>query len=215
MEAVEMVKGMFKLVVCVLRFLIESSRLCGSRLNIYNGGGDNQVQERKVRKSITIVILAFFILLGCATSGSQRSSDDLADFLVRYGEFLANMREPKLMIFGGRGHKVYLGCLSCDQIAPDSIFNKRGYYGRCPGLLMGDNLFCRGLLSNYGSKGLVSNTSACNSCASDPPIIVDEQGYYYGRFSITSICGHRDSVCAFGHFRDTAICEVVKWVCEQ
>jgi hypothetical protein len=36
--------------------------------------------------------------------------------------------------------------------------------------------------SEFGS--LYSATSACNQYASDPPVIVDEQGTYYGRLTM-------------------------------
>src|SRR5437867_1993196 len=71
----------------------------------------------------------------------------------------------KLMIFGGEGHKTYLGCLNCDPMAYDSIFNAVGPYGRCVGLFT-DNLFCRGPFKKFGSKGPFQARSACGSGAS-------------------------------------------------
>jgi hypothetical protein len=121
----------------------------------------------------------------------------------------------KIMIFGGRGHGTYLGCLSCPSSAPDSIFNAYGGYGRCASHA-DRNLFCRGAFAEFGSSGPFDDASACSSGASDPPVIVDEQGAYYGRFSVGEVFGHNDSVCsAFSHFNNRQGCETVKWVCQK
>ena len=105
----------------------------------------------------------------------------------------ANAADTKIMIFGGKGHDVYLGCLNCPESASDSIFNSSGKFGRCSGIY-DDNLFCRGIYKEYGGKGLYKDQSACGSNASDPPVIVDENGGYYGRLSLGGIYGHNDSV---------------------
>lgn len=83
----------------------------------------------------------------------------------------------KIMIFGGDGHDVYLGCLSCSRYDSDSVFNKYGTFGSrySPNSILNP-------YSEFGSK--YSNTSACNPYASDPPVIVDDQGNYYGRLTM-------------------------------
>ena len=68
----------------------------------------------------------------------------------------------KLMIFGGSDHKTYLGCLNCDQIARDSIYNRSGAFGACGGVLR-DNLYCRSILSDFGSHSITSSLSACST----------------------------------------------------
>src|SRR5215475_10262861 len=35
----------------------------------------------------------------------------------------------KIMLFGGEDHKVYLGCLSCNEYASDSVLNRYGDHG--------------------------------------------------------------------------------------
>jgi hypothetical protein len=121
----------------------------------------------------------------------------------------------KIMIFGGRSHGTYLGCLSCPSSAPDSIFNAYGGYGRCASHA-DRNLFCRGAFAEFGSSGPFDDASACSSGASDPPVILDEQGTYYGRFSVGEVFGHNDSVCsAFSHFNNRQGCDTVKWVCQK
>jgi len=83
----------------------------------------------------------------------------------------------KIMLFGGRLHDVYLGCLNCDQSALDSIFNEYGSYGRCPGPFS-DNLYCHGPFKEFGGTGPFHDHSACASSPSDPPVIVDNEGNY-------------------------------------
>jgi hypothetical protein len=121
----------------------------------------------------------------------------------------------KIMIFGGRGHHTYLGCLSCPASAPDSILNEHGKYGDCQSAFA-DNLFCRGPFKEFGSSGPFHDQSACANGASDPPVIVDGDGNYYGRFSVGGPFGHRDAVCgALGKFKNQGTCETVEWVCQH
>jgi hypothetical protein len=127
----------------------------------------------------------------------------------------AALSGPKIMLFGGGNHKTYLGCLSCPEDAQDSIFNERGQFGHCAGPFS-DNLFCRGPFKEFGSTGPFQDLSACATSASNPPVIVDEKGSYYGRFSVGGLFGHDDSACAtIGRFKSNSVCEIVKWVCEQ
>lgn len=81
------------------------------------------------------------------------------------------------MIFGGEGHKTYLGCLSCSQYATDSVFNEYGSYGSRYSATSLLNAY-----SEFGSK--YSTYSACNPYAADPPVIVDGAGNFYGRLTV-------------------------------
>lgn len=165
----------------------------------------------------TILLFGFALLLfGCPASTVIREDPSKRGTHYTYrDETPGSLQKPKLMIFGGEGHAVYLGCLNCDSTRPDSIFNVSGRYGRCLGV-SGDNLYCRGFISKFGNKRLFSDMSACSPRATDPPVIVDNDGNYYGRFSISRSLGHSDSVCsAFSPTKNIAICEIVEWVCEQ
>jgi hypothetical protein len=83
----------------------------------------------------------------------------------------------KLMIFGGMDHRTYLGCLNCSQYAPDSVLNQYGLHGSQYAV---DSIFNR-----YGAFGSpYSNSSACNPYASDPPVVVDGSGRFYGRLTV-------------------------------
>jgi hypothetical protein len=85
----------------------------------------------------------------------------------------------KIMIFGGEGHKTYLGCLNCSEYATDSVTNSYGTHGSSYG---SESIFNH--YSEYGSA--YSSYGACNSYASDPPVIVDESGTYYGRLTLNT-----------------------------
>ena len=83
----------------------------------------------------------------------------------------------KLMIFGGENHKTYLGCLNCSEYEPDSVKNKFGENGSPYSSSSIWNHY-----SDYGSQ--YTSGGACNSYATDPPVIVDQNGKYYGRLSL-------------------------------
>ena len=83
----------------------------------------------------------------------------------------------KLMIFGGSDHKTYLGCLNCNKYAIDSILNTFGEYGS---QYSSSSIFNR--FGDFGSP--YSTYSACNSYATDPPVIVDSEGKFYGRLTV-------------------------------
>jgi len=82
-----------------------------------------------------------------------------------------------MMIFGGLGHKTYLGCLSCPEYSTDSVFNEFGSFGTAYGPQSIFNSY-----SEYGST--FSTYSPCNSYATDPPVVVDEEGTFYGRLTV-------------------------------
>ncbi len=85
----------------------------------------------------------------------------------------------KLMIFGGTNHAVYLGCLNCSEYATDSVKNEFGMHGST---FSQESIFNE--FGPYGSP--YSSTSACNPYASDPPVIVDQAGRYYGRLTLNA-----------------------------
>jgi len=122
--------------------------------------------------------------------------------------------QNKIMIFGGKDHNIYLGCLSCETYENDSIFNENGHYGSCQ-LFQKDSLFCKGPFDDFGSGGPFHDLSACGPNASNPPVIVDNLGYYYGRFSIDSPFENKDSICNnFGKFYNEDICKIVTLICQ-
>ncbi len=83
------------------------------------------------------------------------------------------------MIFGGDDHKTYLGCLNCSQYATDSVNNE---YGPNGSPYESDSI--KNHYSDFGSP--YSDYSACNPYATDPPVIVDNTGHYYGRLTLNT-----------------------------
>jgi hypothetical protein len=83
----------------------------------------------------------------------------------------------KLMIFGGTDHKTYLGCLNCSEYATASVTNKYGENG--------SPYSQTSIWNQYGEYGShYSSEGACNLYATDPPVVVDQNGKYYGRLSL-------------------------------
>lgn len=125
----------------------------------------------------------------------------MAAGLAAYGNGAASNPavSHKIMIFGGEGHKTYLGCLNCSQYATDSVDNKYGDHGSP---YSDESVFNR--YSDYGSP--YSDYSACNHYASDPPVIVDESGNYYGRLTVNEYHSEIGSGKKFMEWL-TAVCE--------
>lgn len=83
----------------------------------------------------------------------------------------------ELLVFGGSGHKTFLGCLNCSQYEAASIKNQYGTHG--------SRYSAASILNQYGEFGSkYASTSACNPYASDPPVIVDRSGKFYGRLTM-------------------------------
>jgi len=90
----------------------------------------------------------------------------------------------KIMIFGGDGHKFYLGCLSCSEYASDSVFNSYGTHGSA--------YSSESILNHYSQFGSpYSMYSACSPYASDPPVVVDGNGAFYGRLTVNDYNSRR------------------------
>jgi hypothetical protein len=84
-----------------------------------------------------------------------------------------------LLVFGGDGHKTFLGCFNCSEYDASSLFNKYGEYGSA---YSSTSIFNK--YSDFGSK--FSVYSACNAYASDPPVVVDRNGTFYGRLTLNA-----------------------------
>lgn len=102
------------------------------------------------------------------------------DFMEALGHSLGQSQESterKLMIFGGPDHRTYLGCLSCEETASDSVLNEVGQYGSP---YRPESIWNR--YAQFGSGS--SPYSACNALATEPPVIVDQDGTAYGRLTM-------------------------------
>jgi hypothetical protein len=88
-----------------------------------------------------------------------------------------------LLLFGGRDHKTFLGCLNCVDTSDTSVCNDVGNYGSD----VAENSIWNDV-GPYGSD--VSTTSPWNDVSQDAPIIVDRSGKSYGYFSANDV--HHD-----------------------
>jgi hypothetical protein len=180
--------------------------------------GRGYMSRRATRALFAIAVFAV-ALAGCsdvhAPSNGVPRAEDLG---AGYEKPVLRTSEAKLTLFGGEDHKTYLGCLTCDpQRYKDALFNADGPYGQCPCSLLPDcpSLYCHGSMATFGGSGLFKDYSACSDNAQDPPVLVNDDGYYYGRFSVVKAFGHLDSVCApLGRFANEPACKAVKFVCE-
>jgi len=92
----------------------------------------------------------------------------------------------EILIFGGDNNKEFLGCLSCNEMAGNSVWNEMSQYGWKNGF---------GKWNPFGQyKNPYSGYSACNEFTSTGPVLVDREGRFYGRltmnqFSDKSVCG--------------------------
>ncbi|SAL50827.1 hypothetical protein AWB73_05290 [Caballeronia turbans] len=82
-----------------------------------------------------------------------------------------------LLLFGGRDHNVFLGCLNCSQYDSNSVQNEYGSHGSP---YSSESIFNH--YSDYGSA--YSSDSPCNHYADNPPVIVDQSGAFYGRLTL-------------------------------
>jgi hypothetical protein len=86
----------------------------------------------------------------------------------------------KAMVFGGRDHKLYLGCISCNKYQSDSIWNEYSPYG--------SKYESNSMWNKYGDYGnKYSPYSPCNEYASDSPVVVDDVGRLWGRLSVSTV----------------------------
>ncbi len=122
----------------------------------------------KTRASILIAVL---VLVLVTALGSTRE---------------AAAGNKHLLLFSDESPKVFLGCLTCSEFDTNSVWNTIGRYGSSI-----SSTSVRNSISKYGST--ISPTSACNTIAQRPPLIVDEEGGYYGRLTVNTIHRERSS----------------------
>jgi hypothetical protein len=103
------------------------------------------------------------------------------------------------MIFGGDGHKIYLGCLNCSQYASDSVFNEYGDHG--------SQYSSESIWNHFGDYGSTySSYGACNLYASDPPVIVDGAGKYYGRLTMNTYHAEYGAGASYYDWLKVSVC---------
>lgn len=107
----------------------------------------------------------------------------------------------EILIFGGNNNKNFLGCLSCNEMAGNSVWNEMSQYGWNNGF---------GKWNPFGPyKNPFSSYSACNEFTSNGPVLVDRNGKFYGKLTMNEYAS--GSVC--GLSGNEKICRALKVMC--
>jgi hypothetical protein len=107
----------------------------------------------------------------------------------------------EILIFGGDNNKDFLGCLSCNEMAGNSVWNEMSQYGWNNGF---------GKWNSFGPyKNPFSSYSACNEFTSNGPVLVDRNGKFYGRLTMNEFTS--GSICGFSG--NEKICRALKVMC--
>ena len=102
---------------------------------------------------------------------------------------------PALLLFGGRDHDVFLGCLNCSRLETVSVCNRFGEKGS---RFSSKSIWNR--LGDYGSR--LSHLSPWNKLAPYPPVVVDRDGSFYGYFTANRVDPTRTQIKFFLTFLD-------------
>jgi len=141
-------------------------------------------QENNVYlKIIYIVILIGIILLQicCGPGFYQGFAQGMTSASA------GNNANKKLMLFGGENNNVYLGCLNCSEYSVESLFNDYGSYG--------SEYSSTSIWNQYGTYGSrYSQYSPWNTYALNPPVVVDENGNFYGYFTVNKYHAQRTTI---------------------
>ena len=88
-----------------------------------------------------------------------------------------NASAQTLHLYGGDNDDVYLGCLNCDSYNSNSIWNEYGTYG--------SSYNSKSIWNEYGTYGSEYNSNCpWNEYGTNPPVVVDKQGNFYGYFTV-------------------------------
>ena len=140
---------------------------------------------------LPVVLILSLVTTGCTAATWEAIAAGAA--AAAAGPSAANYApgaSGKLMLFGGKGHDVYLGCLNCNKYASDSVLNEYG--------LNGSSYQPNSIFNDYGQFGSeYSPYSACNDYSADPPVIVDSAGKFYGRLTTNAYHPQRTSNTTF------------------
>ena len=93
--------------------------------------------------------------------------------------FMASPANAELMLFGGEGHKVFLGCVSCHPRSAESICNEYGRYGSEYNSESIWNAY-----ATYGNEYLSTSPWNKYTSTNTVPVLVDGKGSFYGYFTI-------------------------------
>jgi hypothetical protein len=146
-----------------------------------------------------VCVLSFALVLsGCSSVGIRRPSQyaNYSNTGATYNPAYAApaplvpsqpVVSTALLLFGGEGHRVFLGCINCSQYDSDSIFNEYGTYG--------SKYSDTSIWNPYGTYGSrYSDDSPWNPYASNPPVVVDHDGNFYGYFTANQFHPKRTTI---------------------
>jgi hypothetical protein len=91
------------------------------------------------------------------------------------GSILHAQSTTALLLFGGKDHKTFLGCLNCSSTSSSSVCDPYGSGSK----YQSDSIWNK--YGDFGSK--YEENSPWNKYSDDAPIIVDKDGNSYGYFS--------------------------------
>ncbi|MDE6146489.1 MAG: hypothetical protein K2G18_00330 [Bacteroidales bacterium] len=110
-------------------------------------------------------LIIIFLLFGCS---KVSISEENYISNIPYGTIL--------LIYGGKEHDEYLGKLNASKYDSESIWNQYGKYG--------SRYNSKSIWNGYGTYGSkYSSYSPFNNYASNPPVLVDKNGKFYGYFT--------------------------------
>lgn len=110
---------------------------------------------------------------------------------------VSHAQTPELLLFGGKNRNTFLGCLNCSRFDTGSVCNQFGDQGS---RFNSESIWNR--FGEYGSQ--FSAYSPWNRFASDPPVIVDREGNFYGYFTSNRTHKQRTTIGFFLVFLDNA-----------
>mgnify|MGYP006083188073 CR=1 FL=1 len=91
---------------------------------------------------------------------------------------LASAQSNKIMLFGGKNNKTFLGCLTCSNFDGSSVHNTFSDFGS-------NDFSSSSIWNNYSDYGSMYGAySACSTNATNPPVLVDDNGTFYAYLSL-------------------------------
>ena len=134
-------------------------------------------------KKYLFCTLVMFLL--CTIAQASNTSYGFAWNRNKIGASISQSRQnTPLYIYGGSGHKDFLGVINGSKSGQYSIWNALGTYG--------NKFQTNSIWNQYGQYGSqFSNYSPFNQFATEPPVIVDSNGNFYGYFTINQTLNNR------------------------
>lgn len=96
----------------------------------------------------------------------------------------ANAQSKAFLLYGGENNQIFLGCLNCGKFGTASVCNEFGSHG--------SEFATDSIWNEFGAFGSeFSSSSPWNEFTSSAPVIVDEDGNFYGHFSANEFHANR------------------------